>query len=68
MTDWDAIVIEICQEHGIPIEMPDLLHEKRLQALIRESKMPTIPRKFSPPPVCGSNKRVQPRTKRMKNA
>ncbi len=63
MTNWDAIILELMEEHGIPLEESDydLIEDKRLRALIRESKMPIIPRGYEPKPICKNHKRVHPR-------
>jgi hypothetical protein len=66
MTDWDAIILELMEEHGIPLEESDydLIADKRLRDLLRESKMPVKPP--LPKLICKSLVRVMPRTKRMK--
>lgn len=59
MTNWDAIILELMQEHGLPIPkepenkqiLDGMLHERRLKALIAESKMPVLPRQVKIEPL-----------------
>lgn len=67
MANWDAIILELMQEHGLPIPkepeneqiLDGMLHERRLKALIAESKMPVIPRKSTPPAMCNNFNRLK---------
>jgi hypothetical protein len=49
MVNWDAIILELMQEHGLGLQNSDkdlLLRQatKEIAALIAESDLPTIPR------------------------
>jgi hypothetical protein len=53
-TNWNAIILEIMQEHGLPIHTE--AEENKLRALFRESKLPVIPRSLQP--MCTNFNRI----------
>jgi hypothetical protein len=61
MVNWNAIILELMQEHGLLLEEADkrlVSREYKLQKIIEEWELPVIEKPFTLPMMCKNFNRL----------